>query len=76
MQAVRALCERYRGRPPFDRYAIDEPRVAVSGPTAVLTYLFTTQNGTIVRHWHATVVYHKGAAGRKVIHAHFSQVEP
>lgn len=75
-QAVRALCESYRGRPLFDRYAIGEPRVAVSGHTAVLTYLFTTQNGTIVRQWHATVVYRTGAAGWRVIHSHFSQVGP
>ena len=76
VQAVKALCESYRGRPLFDRYAIREPRVAVSGRTAVLTYLFTTQNGTIVRHWHATVVYRDGAAGWRVIHSHFSQAEP
>ena len=76
LQAVKALCESYRGRPLFDRYEIGEPRVAVSGKTAVLTYLFTTHNGTIVRRWHATVVYRERGAGWKVIHSHFSQVAP
>ena len=76
IETVKALCESYRGRPLFDRYAIGEPRVAVSGDTAVLTYLFTTQNSTVVRQWHATVVYRDGVAGWKVIHSHFSQVGP
>jgi hypothetical protein len=76
LQAVKALCETYRGRPLFDRYEIGEPRVAVSGGTAVLTYVLTTRNGDVVRRWHATVVYRDGAAGWKTIHAHFSQAAP
>ncbi len=76
LEAVRALCEGYRGRPLFDRYEMVDPKVVVAGSVAVLTYHFTTQNGTLTRHWHATEVYREGPAGWRIIHSHFSLVQP
>jgi hypothetical protein len=75
LPAVKALYESYRGRPLFDRYEIGDPKVVVSGHVAVLTYLFTTQNGTLTRRWHATEVYREGPAGWRIIHSHFSLAE-
>jgi ketosteroid isomerase-like protein len=76
LQEVKALYEGFRGRPLFDRYEITSPKVVASGNTAILTYLFTTQNGTLTRQWHATEVYRKGRAGWRILHSHFSQVKP
>jgi hypothetical protein len=73
LPAVKALCEGYRGRPLFDRYEMLDPRVVVSGNVAILTYEFTTQNGTLTRRWHTTEVYREGPAGWRIIHSHFSQ---
>jgi hypothetical protein len=75
LEAVKALYEGYRGRPLFDRYEMADPKVVVSGDMAVLAYLFTTQNGSLTRRWHATEVYRKGKAGWRIIHSHFSLVQ-
>lgn len=78
LPAVKALYESYRGRPLFDRYEMADPKIVVSGNVAMLTYLFTTQNGSLTRLWHATEVYRKGsaAAGWRILHSHFSLVKP
>jgi hypothetical protein len=76
LEAVKALYESYRGRPLFDSYEIVDPKVAVWEGTAVLTYQLTTQNGSLTRHWGATEVYRKGDAGWRIVHSHFSQVNP
>jgi hypothetical protein len=76
LDAVKALYEGYRGRPLFDRYEMADPKVAVSGNVAVLTYHFMTQNGSLTRRWHATEVFREGPAGWRIIHSHFSQVQP
>jgi ketosteroid isomerase-like protein len=72
LAAVKALYEGYRGRPLFDRYEMADPKVVASGDVAVLTYLFTTENGTLTRRWHATEVYRKGPSGWRILHSHFS----
>jgi hypothetical protein len=73
---VKTLYDGFRGQPLFDRYEILAPKVVVSGNTAVLSYLFTTQNGSLMRRWQATEVYRKGKAGWRIIHSHFSSTEP
>lgn len=75
-EEVKALYEGFRGQPLFDRYEIVTPKVVACGNTAVLTYLFTTQNGPLTRNWHATEVYRKGKAGWLILHSHFSLVKP
>ena len=76
LEAVKALYETYRGRPLYDRYEIVEPKVALAGDAAILTFLFTTQNGTLTRRWHATEVYRQGPSGWRILHSHYSQVAP
>jgi hypothetical protein len=72
LEAVKALYEAYRGKPLFDRYEMVDPQVVVSGKLALLTYLLTTQNGSLTRRWHTTEVYREGPAGWRIIHSHFS----
>lgn len=76
LDAVKALYESFRGRPLFDGYEIVDPKVAVWEGTAVLTYQLTTQNGILTRHWNATQVYRHCDAGWRIVHSHFSQVNP
>jgi hypothetical protein len=72
LPALKALYESYRGKPLFDRYEILDPKVQVCGATAILTYQFTTLNGSLTRKWNATEVYQNGQAGWRIIHSHFS----
>jgi hypothetical protein len=73
IDAVRALCEQYRGRPLFDRYEIVDPKVQTGGDTAVLTYTLVRHLGTDATRWFATLVYQQKDAGWRVIHAHWSR---
>jgi len=70
--AVKALYAPYAGRPLFDSYRIENPKVQTGGDMAVLTYQLVTQNGGTTRRWNSTEVYQKKKAGWRVIHSHFS----
>ena len=70
--AVKALYEPYAGRPLFDSYQIENPKVQTGSDMAILTYQLVTQNGSATRRWNATEVYQKKTAGWRVIHTHFS----
>ena len=72
VDAVRELCDRYRGRPLFDSYEIVEPKVQRSGGVAVLTYELISNSGAGAARWKATVVYQQKAEGWRVIHTHWS----
>ena len=60
------------GRPLFDSYQIENPKVQTGSDMAILTYQLVTQNGSATRRWNATEVYQKKTAGWRVIHTHFS----
>jgi ketosteroid isomerase-like protein len=70
--AVKALYEPYAGRPLFESYQIENPKVQTAGDVAILSYQLATQNGGTTRRWNATEVYQKKKAGWRVIHSHFS----
>jgi len=70
--AVKALYEPYAGRPLFDSYQIENPKVQTGSDMAILTYRLVTRNGSATRLWNATEVYQKKKAGWRVIHTHFS----
>jgi len=71
--AVKALYEPYAGRPLFDSYQIENPKVQGGADIAILSYQLVTQNGDATRKWNATEVYQRKKAGWRVIHSHFSQ---
>jgi hypothetical protein len=71
-EAVKALYAPYAGRPLFDSYRIENPKVQTGGDMAVLSYQLVTQNGDRTRRWNSTEVYQKKKAGWRVIHSHFS----
>jgi len=76
LPSLTALFETYRGTPLFDSYEIVDPKIQISGDTAVLTYLFVRHNGTATSRWNATQVYQRKKEGWRIIHTHFSQTNP
>lgn len=76
LAAVKTLCEQYRGRPLFDSYEITDPMVQATGDVAVLTYQFASRTGATTAHWNATQVYRRNKEGWRVIHSHWSQIQP
>jgi hypothetical protein len=70
--AVKDLYAGYGGRPLYDSYQMDSPKVQGSGDMAVLSYVLITHNGDVTRKWNATQVYQRKKAAWKVIHSHFS----
>jgi ketosteroid isomerase-like protein len=73
--AVAALVEGYRGMPLFDSFEMAEPKVQVSGDTAVLTYILVRHVGAATTRWNSTVVYQRKTAGWRIIHAHWSETK-
>ena len=69
---VEELYAPYAGRPLFDSYEIENPKVQAGGDMAILSYQLVTHNGDVTRKWNATEVYRKKNAAWKVIHSHFS----
>jgi len=69
---VKELYAAYNGRPLFDSYQIDHPKVQVGGEMAILSYQLITHTGDATRTWNATEVYQRRKGGWKVIHSHFS----
>ena len=76
LASVKALYESYRGRPLFENYEILEPKVQVSGDIAILTYLFSSQNGSVTSRWNSTQIYQKKKDAWRVIHSHWSRTRP
>lgn len=72
--AVKELYAPFAGRPLFDSYQIENPKVQSGSDMAVLSYQLVTHNGDLTRKWNATEVYQKKKAGWRVIHSHFSNV--
>jgi len=72
VDAVRALYTPYAGRPLFDSYQIENPKVQAGSDMAVLTYQLVTQNGQTTRRYNATEVFRKKDAAWRIIHSHFS----
>ena len=69
---VKELYAGYQGRPLFDSYRIDNPKVQTGGDMAILSYVLVTHNGDVERRYNATQVYQRKKAGWRVVHTHFS----
>jgi ketosteroid isomerase-like protein len=76
LPAVKAFFEPYRGRPLFDAYEMRDPEVQVVGGAAVLTYQLVTHRGETTDRWNSTEVFEKKKSGWRIVHAHWSRVQP
>jgi hypothetical protein len=76
LPAVADFFEPYRGRPLFDAYEMLDPEVQASGDVAILTYQLLTHNGSRTDRWNSTEVFSKKEGGWRIIHAHWSKVDP
>ena len=76
LSALRTLYEQLRGKVQIDRFEIIEPRVQISGDTAVLTFRFDSEGNFGVMRWNTTEVYRHGPGGWKIIHTHWAFHQP
>ena len=74
--ALKELYERFRGMPLYDSYEMGEPKVQGDGDIAVLTYTFVRIAGGARTSFHSTQVYQRKKEGWRVIHSHWSQIQP
>ena len=70
--AVKELYAAYGGRPLFDGYQIENPKVQAGGDMAILSYQLVTRNAGVTQKWNATEVYQRKKGAWRVIHSHFS----
>jgi len=70
--AVKDLYTPFAGRPLYDSYQMENPKVQAGSDMAVLSYQLVTHTGDLTRKWNATEVYQKKKGGWRVIHSHFS----
>ncbi len=52
------------------------PKVQLSGDTAVLTFNYNSKAKGQVTRWHTTEVYRRTPAGWRIIHTHWSLLQP
>jgi hypothetical protein len=72
LPALKALFEGYRGRPLFDSYEMEAPRVQAGGDTAILTYTLVRHLGAATTRWNSTQVYQRKKEGWRIVHSHWS----
>ena len=72
LPALKALFEGYRGRPLFDSYEMEAPRVQAGGDTAILTYTLVRHLGAATTRWISTQVYQRKKEGWRIVHSHWS----
>jgi hypothetical protein len=72
LAALKTLCEQYRGRPMFDSYDIQNPKVRTIGDVAILNYQLAQRVGDSMRYWNGTEVFWRTKEGWRIIHNHWS----
>jgi len=70
LPALKALFEGYRGRPLFDSYEMEAPRVQAGGDTAILTYTLVRTGGGDTRGTRPSVPAKE--EGWRIVHSHWS----
>jgi len=86
IDALRAQVEPIRSmKPPFTdiRYEMVDPRVQIDGNVAVLSFNLTdygkptgSTQETVVARWNASEVYHREGGAWKILHTHWSFLQP
>jgi len=80
IEAYRKYVEPFIGKVHYDGSEYVKPRVALYGDLAVLTYNYHSlsqgKDGKPKRNsfWNTTEVYHRGAAGWRIVHTHWSYI--
>lgn len=70
------LYERLRGTVKIESSEIVNARVQEAGDIAVLSFQFFSRGSEGSMKWNATEVYHRSAEGWRIIHTHWSYVQP
>lgn len=82
LAALRAHLEPFAGTFTIDRYEMVDPRVQQHGDAAILTFnlvnyrTLETGSEAVINRWNATEAYAHGDAGWRLVHSHWSYVQP
>jgi ketosteroid isomerase-like protein len=75
LDALTALYESIRGQAQVTKYELVDPKVQVTGNTAVLTFNYVANSGDSIFRWNCTEVYRLEPNNEwKIIHTHWSQM--
>jgi len=72
LAAITAWYEPLRGKIKIDRDQILDPKVQISGDTAVLTFRFVSEGSEGETRWNCTEVYRRFGEDWKIVHSHWS----
>jgi uncharacterized protein (TIGR02246 family) len=82
LEAMREYYRPWTGKIRVDRYEMRNPRVAVTGDMAVLTYnLINFVSDAVgaerlLNRWNSTAVYRRRDAVWRIVHSHWSYIQP
>jgi len=76
LEALSRHYEDLRGKVRIDRYEIHAPKVHHAGEMAVLSFAFRSYGGNDRHHWNCTEVYRRMEGQWKIVHTHWSIVQP
>jgi ketosteroid isomerase-like protein len=76
IEALRKLYDEIRGKVRIESYNIVDPKVSVSGDTALLTFNFVSRGPDREWRWNTTEVYRRKQEGWRIIHTHWSLTQP
>ena len=76
LDRLSALYDTIRGKIKIDSSEIVNPRVQIAGDAAVLTYQFISRGSEGTMRWNSTAVYQRDAGCWRIIHSHWSFVQP
>jgi hypothetical protein len=72
LEALINYYERIKGKVHIDRYELINPKVILSGNTAVLTFNYVSYSGKKENRWNCTEVYRYRSGRWSIIHTHWS----
>lgn len=76
IDALRKWYEGVRGKIHINHYELVEPKLALSGEMALLTFNFTSHGSEGAMRWNTTEVYRRRHGQWRIIHSHWSLTEP
>jgi ketosteroid isomerase-like protein len=82
LEAMREYYRPWTGKIHIDRYELVNPRVVATDHMAVLSYNLVNYtkdadgNESVMNRWNSTAVYRREGGGWKIVHTHWSYIQP
>jgi hypothetical protein len=74
--ALKLLYDGIRGQISIDHYEMVNPKVRVSGDSALLTFNLVSHGNEGYMRWNATEVFERKGAQWEIVHSHWSLAQP